>query len=215
VRQLPNRRRFFERPMEGWPNPPQGWIRHDLVVRSPSRRQKPVCLRAHSGHGAVTRLVHAPRGVGPSPQRCEGRQSAGEPGTLDASTASRDPRVRRSPGHAKSLLGIRSTRTPPTMLRVFGERPRGGLPRALGPTLSTLGGGGNRTRVLRYITRASPGAACCGFLVPGGLAGEPPPGSVAVRCPAHPRDRTERWILLADARHRAGGSPGLTTSNSR
>src|SRR5579859_3724667 len=82
-----------------------------------------------------------------------------------------------------------------------------------GPTSS--GGGGNRTRVLRYITRASPGAARCGFLGPGGLAGEPPPGSVAVGCPAHPRDRAERWILLADARHRAGGAPGLTTSNSR
>jgi len=71
------------------------------------------------------------------------------------------------------------------------------------------GGGGNRTRVLQYITRASPGAACCGFLSPGGLAGQPPPGSVAVRCPAQPRDRAERWILLTDARHRAGGTPGL------
>src|SRR5215472_12290290 len=81
--------------------------------------------------------------------------------------------------------------------------------------LSTLGGGGDRTRVLQYITRASPGAACSGFLSPGGLAGEPPPGSVAVGCPAYPRDRDERWILLTDARHRAGGAPGLTTSNSR
>src|SRR5262249_48008065 len=77
------------------------------------------------------------------------------------------------------------------------------------------GGGGNRTRVLQYITRASPGAACCGFLSPGGLAGQPPPGSVAVRCPAQPRDRAERWILLTDARHRAGGTPGLTTPSSR
>jgi hypothetical protein len=77
------------------------------------------------------------------------------------------------------------------------------------------GGGGNRTRVLRYITRASPGAACCAFLSPGGHAGKPPTGSVAVWCPAQTRDRTGRWILLADARHRAGGSPGLTTSNSR
>src|SRR5579859_1164904 len=102
------------------------------------------------------------------------------------------------------------------MLRVCTERPRGGPADTRAPaTLSTLGGGGNRTRVLRYITRASPGAARCGFLGPGGLAGEPPPGSVAVRCPAHPRDRAERWILLADARHRAGGAPGLTTSNSR
>jgi len=94
-------------------------------------------------------------------------------------------------------------------------RAAAGLTRALESTLSALGGGGNRTRVLQYITRASPGAARCGFLSPGGLAGEPPPGSVAVRCPAQPRDRAERWILLADARHRAGGAPGLTTSNSR
>jgi hypothetical protein len=81
--------------------------------------------------------------------------------------------------------------------------------------LSTLGGGGNRTRVLQYITRASPGAACPAFLSPGGPAGQPPTGSVAVRCPAYPRDRAKRWILLADARHRAGGIPGLTASNSR
>jgi hypothetical protein len=45
------------------------------------------------------------------------------------------------------------------------------------------GGGGNRTRVLPYLTRASPGAACCAFLSPGGHAGKPPTGSVAVRCP--------------------------------
>ena len=90
-----------------------------------------------------------------------------------------------------------------------------GPTRALESALSTLGGGGDRTRVLQYITRASPGAACCGFLSPGGLAGEPPPGSVAVWCPVQPRDRAKRWILLADARHRAGGAPGLTTSNSR
>ena len=42
------------------------------------------------------------------------------------------------------------------------------------------GGGGNRTRVLRYITRASPGAACCVFLSPGSHAGKLPTGSVAV-----------------------------------
>jgi hypothetical protein len=38
------------------------------------------------------------------------------------------------------------------------------------------GGGGIRTLVLRYITRASPGAACCGFLSPGSHAGELPTG---------------------------------------
>src|SRR5215472_218208 len=45
------------------------------------------------------------------------------------------------------------------------------------------GGGGDRTRVLQYLTRASPGAACCAFLSPGGHAGESPTGSAAVRCP--------------------------------
>lgn len=46
--------------------------------------------------------------------------------------------------------------------------------------LSTLGDGGDRTRVFRYITRASPGAACCAFLSPGCHAGKLPTGSVAV-----------------------------------
>jgi hypothetical protein len=31
-----------------------------------------------------------------------------------------------------------------------------------------------------------------------------------VRCPARPRDRTEQLSLLADASHRAEGTPGLT-----
>ena len=77
------------------------------------------------------------------------------------------------------------------------------------------GGGGNRTRVLQCITRASPSASCVAFLGPGSPAGKLPTGSVAVRCPDQSRDRAGRWILLADARHRAGGIPGLTTSNSR
>jgi len=47
---------------------------------------------------------------------------------------------------------------------------------AHGQTLSTLGGGGDRTRVLQYLTRASPGAACPAFLSPGGHAGQPPSG---------------------------------------
>src|SRR3954449_11582155 len=34
------------------------------------------------------------------------------------------------------------------------------------------GGGGNRTRVLRRLIKASPGAACCSFLSPSDLAGE-------------------------------------------
>ena len=59
-------------------------------------------------------------------------------------------------------------------------------------TLSTLGGGGNRTRVLQCITRASPGAACCAFLSPGDHASKAPTGSAAVRCPTWPRDRVRR-----------------------
>src|SRR5258707_14919796 len=78
--------------------------------------------------------------------------------------------------------------------------------------LSTLGGGGNRTRVPQYLTRASPGAACSAFLSPGGHTGKPPTGSVAVKCPDQPPDRDKRWILLADAKHRVGGTPGLTVS---
>jgi hypothetical protein len=76
----------------------------------------------------------------------------------------------------------------------------------------TRGGGGNRTRVLQYITRASPGAACCVFLSPGGHAGKPPTGSAAVRCPGQSRGRVAQLSLLADASHRAGGAPGLTAS---
>ena len=34
------------------------------------------------------------------------------------------------------------------------------------------GGGGNRTRVLRRLIKASPGAACCSFLSPSVLAGK-------------------------------------------
>src|ERR1700722_13702683 len=42
------------------------------------------------------------------------------------------------------------------------------------------GGGGNRTRVLQYLTRASPCAVCCAFLSPGSHADKLPTGSVTV-----------------------------------
>src|SRR4029077_4793174 len=67
---------------------------------------------------------------------------------------------------------------------VYGEH--GHLQQCSRCPLSTLGGGGNRTRVLQYITRASPGAACSAFLSPGGPAGQPPTGSVAVSVPLNP-----------------------------
>ena len=52
--------------------------------------------------------------------------------------------------------------------------------------LRALGGGGNRTRVLQYLTRASPGAACCVFLSPGSHASKLPTGSAAVNVPPDP-----------------------------
>ena len=73
---------------------------------------------------------------------------------------------------------LRGLRTPPTMLTDVLEH--------------IVGGGGNRTRVLQYLTRASPGAACCAFLSPGDHASKTPTGSAAVRCPAWPRDRDRR-----------------------
>jgi hypothetical protein len=76
--------------------------------------------------------------------------------------------------------------------------------------LSTLGGGGNRTRVLQCITRASPGAACCAFLSPGDHASKFADGlSRGQMFRLAPRPG-QAVILLADARHRVGGVPGLT-----
>src|SRR6516165_3055307 len=86
----------------------------------------------------------------------------------------------------------------------------GHLQQCSGFPLSTLGGGGNRTRVLQYLTRASPSAACFVFLSPGDHAGKTPTGSVTVWFPSLPRDRAGWLSLLADARHRAEGTPGLT-----
>jgi predicted MFS family arabinose efflux permease len=57
-------------------------------------------------------------------------------------------------------------------------------PRSMADPGSFRGGGGNRTRVLQYFTRASPGAACSAFLSPGDHASKTPTGSAAVRCPA-------------------------------
>ena len=52
-------------------------------------------------------------------------------------------------------------------------------PRTLGSGAlrASRGGGGNRTRVLRYLNRASPGAAGCAFLGPPGHASKPGTGS--------------------------------------
>jgi len=49
------------------------------------------------------------------------------------------------------------------------------------------GGGGNRTRVLRWRSGSSPGAVRCAFLGPGSHADKLPTGSVTAWCPASPR----------------------------
>ena len=57
------------------------------------------------------------------------------------------------------------------------------------------------------LLRAQP---ACAFLGPSSQTGKLLTGPVAVRFPARSRDRTEQLSLLADARHRAEGTPGLT-----
>ena len=103
---------------------------------------------------------------------------------------------------ARLLPGFRRQRTPtqpPQRARQAGQENSllvtgglGHLQQCSRLSLSTLGGGGNRTRVLQCITRASPGAARSAFLSPGDHASKAPTGSVAVRCPAWPRDRVRR-----------------------
>src|ERR1700757_5432959 len=75
----------------------------------------------------------------------------------------------------------------------------------------TGGAAGTRPRVLRHVLEASPCAVRCvstRISRSRGLAGMTIP--VAVRCPDASRDRTHRWVPLADARLRAEGVPGLT-----
>ena len=59
------------------------------------------------------------------------------------------------------------------------------------------------------LLRAQPALA---FLSPGVPAGDSPTGSAAVRCPGQLRGRADQLSLLTDARTRAGGATGLTTS---
>ena len=100
---------------------------------------------------------------------------------------------------ARLLPGFRNQRTPdhppPERMSVVLVTRYGGfghLQQCSRAILSTLGGGGNRTRVLQCITRASPGAACSAFLSPGDHASKTPTGSAAVRCPTWPRSRVRR-----------------------
>ena len=85
-----------------------------------------------------------------------------EPRAVDPPSAERDSRERRG------SVGARDSRA---VLRGNGH-----LQQCSGFPLNTLGGGGNRTRVLQCINRASPGAACCVFLSPGIHAGKMPTG---------------------------------------
>ena len=61
------------------------------------------------------------------------------------------------------------------------------------------------------LLRAQP---ACAFLGLSSHAGELLTGPVAVRFPSRSRDRTDRLSLLADARHRAEGTPGLTACSA-
>jgi len=63
--------------------------------------------------------------------------------------------------------------------------------------LSDLGGAGDRTLVLRDISRSSPSAVCFAFLSPGDHADKTPTGSVTVWFPSRSRDRTGQLSLLA------------------
>jgi hypothetical protein len=153
VRQLPECGRLVERPLERRAHPAQGGLRHALDARSPARRKGTVCLRTHTRDGADPRPLSAASGVGPSPQRGTRRQPAREPGTVDS------PTTDRHQGQRCHRVGARNTCS---IYRSFGH-----LQQCSRSLLSTLGGGGNRTRVLQYLTRASPGAACSAFLSPG------------------------------------------------
>ena len=57
------------------------------------------------------------------------------------------------------------------------------------------------------LLRAQP---TCAFLGPSSHAGKLLTGPATVSCPTRPRGRVEQLSLLADARHRAEGTPGLT-----
>ncbi len=67
------------------------------------------------------------------------------------------------------------------------EGPGGHWPPS--PSYTGRGDGGNRTRVQRCGTRASPCAVRCDFLGPGDHADKSPTGSVTVGCSSGPRDR--------------------------
>jgi hypothetical protein len=124
------------------------------------------------------RPLPAADGVRTPPQRSTRRQPTRKPGTLDPASASRHP------GKRRYRVGTRNSRSI--------HRGLGHLQQCSRPALSTLGGGGNRTRVLQYLTRASPGAACSAFLSPSDHASKTLTGSAAVRCPTWPRDRVRR-----------------------
>jgi len=186
-----------QRELEREPDAAQGRLPHGPRPGSPMRRFQPIRVRAHPGGRSAPRPVSPRHRVHPPSQRRPGRQPAREPRTLDETSTIRNPgqrRARLGAQHPDALRGARITSN-----SAHGTR-----------ALSTLGGGGNRTRVLRRKTRASPGASCCAFLGPGGHTGKPPTGPAAVGFPARPRCRVVRWSSLADVSYRTGSAPGLT-----
>jgi hypothetical protein len=92
--------------------------------------------------------------------------------TLTASRILAPASANRDQAERRFRVGTRNTRS------IYGGL--GHLQQCSRSVLSTLGGGGNRTRVLQYLTRASPGAACFAFLSPGDHASKTPTGSVTV-----------------------------------
>jgi predicted MFS family arabinose efflux permease len=122
-------------------------------------------LAGAAGGSVLIRRALSPVGVGLK-RLVSGARLAGVPGRLESAARTR----RRS--ERRHRVGARNT------CSVYGGF--GHLQQCSRLSLSTLGGGGNRTRVLQCITRASPCAACCAFLSPGDHASKSPTGSAAV-----------------------------------
>ena len=168
-------KRPLDRRLDRRPHTPQSRPCHALcrpcsVPLITQGRQRPVCLRTHYCNREHSRTLPAASGVRSPSQRRARRQSARESPTLDQAAANQHP------GKRHRRVGTRNTCSI--------HRDIGHLQQRSRPVLSALGGGGNRTRVLQYLTRASPGAACSAFLSLGDHASKTPTGSATVRCPA-------------------------------
>ena len=145
------------------------WSReHVPNVAEPTNLQTDICAARHAVHEIGVRAAKRSRD-----DLRNGVREDNRPENLELWTR---PPNRPDPGERCHHVSARNT------CSVYGGF--GHLQQCSRLSLSTLGGGGNRTRVLQCITRASPGAACCAFLSPGDHASKSPTGSAAVRCPA-------------------------------